>query len=234
MHTINKGRNRFFKVVINKNLFAILLLLGSFLVPRSSYAQGIKSDDSFTFELGLPNSFVNEPFKDIMQGLVTVSPSYQYAFENHIALGIGAHYSYFAVNEFNVPSAIYGGMHCLGGYLKVGHEKFWGERFGTDMGLRVGYVHTMIKTDALFAEGIRLNVIPSFYIEPNIGLILSADDSNSYRLTIGYPFYGFGFQPQLIGVIDDAGYDPQDYEKTSSFLVIGFGYTHYFNGKTNE
>ena len=214
-------------------MFLFISFFGISIMSLNVTAQGMDIDDSFTFEIGLPNSFVNAPFKDFMQGLVTVSPSYQYTLNSGLAFGVGAHYSYFAVNEFSVPSAIYGGMHALGGFLKIGHEKFWGERFASDMGVKFGYMHSMIKTDALFEEGIRLNVIQSPYVEPNIGLVLSTDDANSYRLTIAYPFYGFGFRPSDIGVEGDAGYDPVEFSKTASFLVVGFGYTHYFNGKSS-
>jgi hypothetical protein len=235
MHnTINKLSNRFSFVVRHRNNFSSNLVFGFCFLCSVSFAQGIQSDDSFTLEIGLPNAFVNKPFREIMQGLISVSPYYQYALTNGVAFGIGAHYSYFAVNEFNVPSAIYGGMHCLGGFLKVGHENFWGERFGTDFGLKLGYMHSMIKTDALFEQGIRLNILQSAYIEPNIGLVLSSDEANSYRLTIGYPFFGFGFKPAQIGLEGDAGYAPSQYTRASSFLIVGFGYTHYFNGKTTS
>ena len=79
-----------------------------------------------------------------------------------------------------------------------------------------------------------MNILQSAYIEPNIGLVLASDDSNSYRLTIAYPFYGFGFRPKYIGVEGNAGYESEEFDRKSSFLIVGFGYTHYFNGKTNE
>ena len=47
---------------------------------------------------------------------------------------------------------MYGGMHTLAGFLKISHEKFWGERFGTDFGVKFGYAHVMIKTDKLSAQ----------------------------------------------------------------------------------
>jgi hypothetical protein len=204
-----------------------------FFHGSSMVAQSIEPDDSFTIELGLPNSFTNEPFKDIMQGLVCVSPYYQYALKSGLAFGIGGHYSYFAVNEFSLPSAVYGGMHTLVGFLKLSHEKFWGERFGTDFGMKFGYAHSMVKTDALQTQGIRLNVMQSTYIEPILGFILTSDEANSYRLTIGYPFYGFGFKPRTIGVDSELGYGSENWNRISSFLTVGFGYTHYFNGKSS-
>ena len=212
-------------------LFFILTFL---LTIHNGMAQSIDPDDSFTIELGLPNSFSNQPFKEIMQGLVCVSPYYQYAFKNGIAIGAGTHYSYFAVNEFSLPSAVYGGMHTLAGFLKFSHEKFWGERFGTDIGIKFGYAYSMIKTDALTTQGTLLNVIQSTYIEPIVGLILSSDEANSYRLTIGYPFYGFAFKPWAIGVDSALGYEASEFNRLASFLTVGFGYTHYFNGKSTN
>ena len=212
----------------------LITIFAFILFSNYGKSQSIDPDDSFTIELGLPNSFTNQPFKDIMQGLVCVSPYYQYAFKSGFALGAGGHYSYFAVNEFSLPSAVYGGMHTLAGFLKLSHEKFWGERFGTDLGVKFGYAHTMVKTDVLSAQGMLLHVIQSTYIEPVVGLILSSDESNSYRLTIGYPFYGFGFKPWTIGLDSELGYESTEFGRISSFLTIGFGYTHYFNGKSSS
>lgn len=212
----------------------LITIFAFILFSNYGKSQSIDPDDSFTIELGLPNSFTNQPFKDIMQGLVCVSPYYQYAFKSGFALGAGGHYSYFAVNEFSLPSAVYGGMHTLAGFLKLSHEKFWGERFGTDLGVKFGYAHTMVKTDVLSAQGTLLHVIQSTYIEPVVGLILSSDESNSYRLTIGYPFYGFGFKPWTIGLDSELGYESTEFGRISSFLTIGFGYTHYFNGKSSS
>ena len=212
----------------------LITIFAFILFSYNGKSQSIDPDDSFTIELGLPNSFTNKPFKDIMQGLVCVSPYYQYAFKSGFALGAGGHYSYFAVNEFSVPYAVYGGMHTLAGFFKFSHEKFWGERFGTDLGVKFGYAHTMVKTDVLSAQGTLLHVIQSTYIEPVVGLILSSDEANSYRLTIGYPFYGFGFKPWTIGLDSELGYESTEFGRISSFLTIGFGYTHYFNGKSSS
>ena len=45
-------------------------------------AQGMDIDDSFTFEISLPNSMSNTPYKMIMQGLIQSSAQYQYAFKS--------------------------------------------------------------------------------------------------------------------------------------------------------
>ena len=79
----------------------ILLFFFTTVVGISSLlSQAIDPDDSFTIELGLPNSFVNKPFMSIMQGLVAVSPLYQYTLKNHLSFGLGLHYTYFAIDRY--------------------------------------------------------------------------------------------------------------------------------------
>lgn len=209
----------------------VLLYLTSFLSISFVFSQAIDPDDSFTIELGLPNSFVNKPFMSIMQGLVAVSPMYQYTLNNHLSFGVGLHYTYFAVNEFRVPSKVYGGMHTVAGFLKLGHEKFWTDKFGTDFGVKFGYGQTIISTDALKEDGIFYKRLNAPYLEPIIGLILASDVASAFRFTVGYAFYGFSYRPWLIGVDSNLGYSDKELKKLSSFLTVGFGYTHYFNGK---
>lgn len=209
----------------------LLFYFTSFLSISFVFSQAIDPDDSFTIELGLPNSFVNKPFMSIMQGLVAVSPMYQYTLKNHLSFGVGLHYTYFAVNEFRVPSKVYGGMHTVAGFLKLGHEKFWTDKFGTDFGVKFGYGQTIISTDALKEDGIFYKRLNAPYLEPIIGLILASDVASAFRFTVGYAFYGFSYRPWLIGVDSNLGYSDNELKKLSSFLTVGFGYTHYFNGK---
>jgi hypothetical protein len=194
-------------------------------------AQKIDPDDSFTFELCLPNSFANKPYKTIMQGLVSASPYYQYSIKSGISFGLGLHYTYFAINEFRVPVKVFGGIHTGAAFLKMGHEKFWTERFGTDIGCKFGYLQSYAVSDLLRSKGMMFRKTEALYIEPTIGFVLSADVNCSYRLTIGYPFYGYSFSPSTIGYDSSLGYDEQEFLKTCSFLNVGFAYTFYFNGK---
>jgi hypothetical protein len=201
------------------------------LLNSSLFSQEIDPDDSFTLEISLPNAMNNKPYKTIMQGLVQSSAQYQYTLKNGLSFGTGLHYSYFAINEFRVPSKVYGGIHTAAAYVKLGHEKFWSERFGTDFGVKMGYLQSYTVSDLLKTKGIPYNFIEGAYIEPCIGLVLTADVNCSYRLNIGYPIYGYGFTPWMIGIDSNIGYDPNDYSKPSSLLSVGFAYTYYFNGK---
>lgn len=200
------------------------------LVVSSINAQAINPDDSFTFELGLPNATNNKAYRSIMQGLVCISPTYQYALKNGISFGIGLHYSYFAINEFKVQPKIFGGIHSAAAFLKLGYEKFWTERFGTETGCKIGYLNSFSISDSI------INHIKTeaTFIEPFISLIATSSVNSSYSFTIGFPFYGYRFTPETIGILDSSmGYSSADFSKIASAFTISFGYTFYFNGKKN-
>jgi hypothetical protein len=213
------------------HFFIRLFYLFFFTGSLQLYAQEITPDDSFTFDLCLPNSTANKAFEKAMIGLVHASTHYQYAFKSGFYVGAGVHYSYFSINEFRFQPKVYGGIHSGAVFLKTGHEKFWSERFGTDIGLRAGWVRSYVISDALALQNISPQIREGLYLEPNISLILTSDVNQSFRLTIGYPFYGYPFSPGLIGAEGNLGFDPSEFLRNSSFLSAGFGYTYYFNGK---
>ncbi len=215
---------------MRNRIYILLILVFTFL---HSYveAQDMEIDDSFVFELGLPNGFVNAPFKNIMQGVVYVSPMYQYTLKSGILFGAGVHYSYFNINQFRINQNISGGMHNGAAFIKLGHEKFWTPSLATDIGVKAGFAQSAFVTDTLKTMGITYNSKQSAYIEPNIGICLAADVNASFRLTIGYAFYGFGYKPWDIGINSNLGYSASELNKVSSYLIVGFGYSRYFNGK---
>lgn len=215
---------------MKKGIYTLILVVFTWL--HGSYtAQDMEFDDSFVLELGLPNGFVNAPFKNIMQGVVYVSPMYQYTLRSGIMFGAGVHYSYFNINQFRINQKISGGMHNAAAFLKFGHEKFWTPSLATDIGVKVGFAQSAFVTDTLKSMGITYNSKQSAYIEPNIGICLAADVNASFRLTLGYAFYGFGYKPWDIGINSDLGYSASELNKVSSYLIVGFGYSRYFNGK---
>jgi hypothetical protein len=218
---------------MKKGIYTLILVVFAWL--QGSYtAQDMEIDDSFVFELGLPNGFVNAPFKNIMQGVVYVSPMYQYTLRSGLMFGAGVHYSYFNINQFRINQKISGGMHNGAAFIKLGHEKFWTPSLATDIGVKAGFAQTAFVTDTLKSMGITYNSKQSAYIEPNIGICLAADVNASFRLTIGYAFYGFGYKPWDIGINSDLGYSASDLNKVSSYLIVGFGYSRYFNGKKSS
>ena len=192
------------------------------------HSQLVTPGHTFNVELGLPNGMGNKPFRSIMQGLVNCAPYYQYALPNSLAFGVGLRYTFFDVNEFKTPEPIYGGMHTVGGFVKLSREKFHSDRFGTDLGVKIGYSQNFIVTDLNKELGRNPLSFDAGFVEPTIGLVLSADEFTSYRLTIGYTFQGFSFDPEQLGTAMDGGWEASELNKVTHFLTIGFGFTYYF------
>lgn len=209
----------------------LLVILISLFFAGFTSAQKIEPKFTFNVELGLPASIANKPFDDIMQGLVCTSIYGQYSFPFHLHLGVGVRYSLLTINEFSVPSPVRGQMHSGATFLKIGWDKFHNDRFATDIGVKVGYAQTYFNTDLNKALGVNPRQFNAVLIEPTLGLILSADEKNSYRWSIGYCINGFGFQPNTIGLSSDEGYDVSEFPKLTQYLVVGFGYTRYFGKK---
>ncbi len=209
-----------------------VLILISFCF-LGSYASAQKIDPRFTFnvELGLPASIANEPFDDIMQGLICSSIYGQYSFPFHMHIGLGVRYSLLTINEFSVPSPVRGQMHSGSTFLKIGWDKFHNDRFATDVALKVGYAQTYFNTDLNKANGVNPVQFDHLLLEPTVGFILSADERNSYRWSLGYCINGFGFQPGTLGLPSNEGYDVSEFNKLTQYLVVGFGYTYYFRPK---
>lgn len=211
-----------------KLLFILFLLICS---SNWTAAQSFEPKHTFNLELGLPNGFSNKPFKNIMQGLVYFTPYYQFAFKNHIIVGAGVQYSYFAINEFKVTTAVSGGMHTGGVFIKAGWEKFHSDRFATDLSVKFGYNQNYFVSDKNDSTGITTINVNATYVEPTIGFILTVDEFSSYRIFAGYGFQGFGFRPSMIGLETFGGYDPSEFNRVTSYLIVGFGFTHYFKSK---
>lgn len=211
------------------------LLFGFVVVCIVSQAQQeFEPKYTYNVELGLPVATSNQPFRDIMQGLVSVNTYQQYSFPFHLNLGLGVKYSYFTVNEFAISQPVFGGMHSGGAYLKVGWDKFHNSQFATDFGVKIGYAEHFITTDVNKSLGQNPVRFSNVFVESVIGLILKADERNSYRFNVGYTFYGFPYQPTDIGLESNSDYEIDVLDNNVQFFFVGFGYTFYFGVKRSD
>lgn len=215
-----------------KEFVYIILFLTAFSWG-SIYAQKVDPKGTFNVELTLPGSVSNAPFSDIMQGLANVSVLYQYSFPIHLNVGGGVRYSLFTVDEFAVPSPVYGNMQSGSVFLKLGYDKFHNDRFATDYGVKLGYTETLFSTDVNKEIGVNPVRVSGPGAEATIGLILTADERNSYRLIFGYGLQNFGFNPSMIGLESNEGYDPGEFDRITQYFCLGFGYTFYFGQKSS-
>lgn len=218
-----------------KRGFTLLIFI---ILGLSSRAQE-EYQPKFTWnvELGLPVATSNEPFRDIMQGLISVNTYQQYSFPFHLNVGLGVKYSYFTVNEFAISQPVFGGLHTGGVFAKVGWDKFYGPMFGLDFGVKAGYAQHFITTDVEPATGPSFRNRVNFsnvFVEPVFSVILKADDRNSYRLNLGYTFYGFPYEPVDIGLSSNQDYPEDVLNNSTQFFFVGFGYSFYFGEKPSE
>ncbi len=219
---------------MRKGFYIVLTTTFCLVSEVNVNAQNFEPRTTFNVELSLPGAMANTPFKNIMQGLASCAVYSQYSFPFHLNIGAGVKYALFTVNEFAVPSPIYGNIQSGTGFLKIGHDKFHTDQFATDIGVKVGYSEHFVLTDVNKANDkypLRLN---STTVETTLGLILSVDERNSYRLVLGHGIHGFGFDPYMIGLDSNEGYDPEGFNKLTQYFLVGFGYTLYFNGQKTD
>ena len=171
---------------------------------------------------------------NIMQGLVTSNVYLQRSFQSHFNLGFGGKYTYFVIDEFSVSEVIRGGIHSAGAFVKFGYDKFYNDQFAMDFGLKLGYNENFYLSDKNKALGLNPARNSAFLIEPTVGLILSVDRKNSYRLNIGYTIQDYGFQPMQLGMTSNLNFDESQLTVRTQFLFVGFGYTYYFGVKTTD
>ena len=77
-------------------------------------------------------------------------------------------------------------------FLKLGYDKFHNDRFATDYGVKFGYTEKFLSTDVNKENGVNPVRVSDHGAEATIGLILTADERNSYRLIFGYGLQNFG------------------------------------------
>ncbi len=213
----------------------LLIVFVCFFGAVKAQDQGVYTPKwTWNVELGLPVGTSNKPFRDIMQGLVSLNTYQQYSFPFHLNVGLGLKYSYFTVNEFAISQPVFGGVHSGGAFLKLGWDKFYGESFSTDFGVKIGYAEHFITTDVNKANGVNPVRFSNVFVEPVFSLILKADARNSYRFNLGYTFYGFPYQPTDIGLESNGDYEPETLENSTQFFFVGFGYTFYFGEKASD
>lgn len=209
----------------------IILALVFFFTYTSVKGQAdFEPKGSFNIEIGLPNNVTNNAFREIFQGLATITPSYQYTFGNTFSIGAGLRYNYFNVNEFKNNLDLSGGLHLMGAFLKVGQEKYYGN-FGLDYGLRMGYTINLFNTNKNTEHLGKPYQDDSFMIEPVLGLALKSGDNSSFRLTMGYAFHTMKITANQVGVDQFSGLDQSKLNQITSYFSIGFGYSYYFGIK---
>lgn len=205
-----------------------VLSFSLFFFVFSSYSQvDFEPHGSFKVEIGLPNNISNKGFKELVQGLAVITPSYQYTFTNTFSVGAGLRYGYFNVNEFKNNINLQGGLHMAGAFVKVGQEKYYGN-FGVDYGVRIGYMMNFFTTNINKEELGGPYIDNAGFVEPTIGISLKGSEKASYSLALGYAIHMFKFSPHQVGIEEFSGIPPSKLNSLTSYITVSFGYSYFF------
>ena len=194
-------------------------------------SQENKSNYTFNMDIGIPISLGNEPFKDIMQGLVSTNFYGQYRLPINLNIAFGGRYSMFTINEFAINEENNGAIHMGALFCQVGYEKLYTNRFALDLGMKFGYSMNYASTDLNKISGVNPISYNAFIFEPTLGLILYSDEQNSYRFNIAYCIQNYSFEPEIIGLLSNLDYLDSNLKNNTNYFVIGFGYTYFFKKK---
>lgn len=209
------------------------IFVGLFFCYSQIYAQTtFQPSHSFKFDLTLPTALVNKPFRSIMQGLIQVAPYYQYTTKFGMSFGAGANFKYFTINEFRLPGKVKGGMSFVGGFAKIGYEKFITKKFAIDAGVRFGYDYVISKNTYELGVLGKPHTFTMPYITPTIGFYLMVDETSGFSLNLGYAFTGMKFSANELYISEITGYDAGQFNKNSQVFFVGFGYSYYFKSKS--
>ncbi|MBI1836661.1 MAG: hypothetical protein HYR91_05295 [Flavobacteriia bacterium] len=209
----------------------IIILLMIMFFSECKAQSILQPKHTFNIEVGLPVTMANRPFKWMMQGVVNSSMYYQFRLPNNLAFGAGINYSLFSINVVRVKPSIKGSLYNFGGFIKIAHEKFHSETFGTDFGVKIGYGQTVFKDSLLVDQySSKMYSISSINLTPMIGFKLMADEANAFSFTFGYTFNDFNFYPARLGYTPQ-GYTLVDFQGSTQFMTVGFGYTHFIGRK---
>jgi hypothetical protein len=186
---------------------------------------------SFRAEVGLPAALevsTNKGFRDLLTGIVNVSPFVQYTLESQYTFGGGIKYTLFNVNEFRNNFDLSGNVHMLSGFIKIGKEQFYG-KLGVDYGVKFGYGINFFDTNFCREELGRANESYDFMIEPGISLIYMVNENSAFYIgQLAYAVHSFNFTPDKVCVSNFPGIGPDQLRTRTSYLTFGFGYSYYF------
>lgn len=207
--------------------FSINLSINCALAQSNDFEPSL----SFRAEVGLPAALelsTNKGFRDLLTGIVNVSPFVQYTLDNKYTIGGGLKYTMFNVNEFRNNFDLSGNIHLLSGFVKFGKEEFFG-KLGVDYGVKFGYGINFFDTNFCREELGRANQSYDFMIEPNVSLIYMVNENSAFYIgQLAYAVHSFNFTPDKVCVTNFPGIGPDDLNVRTSYLTFGFGYSYYF------
>lgn len=214
-------------------IFCLIILFCFTIISETDVKAQVdyEPESSLRVELGLPAVLevsTNKGFRDLMQGLANLSIGYQRTFDNNFSIGLGGRYVLFNVNEFRNNFDLSGQLHFVGAYGRVGFEKYYGN-LGVDFGVKAGYAFNISNMNTCIDINGEPSITEGGFIEPNFSMQYLVNESNAFTLfNVAYAFHSMRFTPNTVCVEDFPGLNDNDVSNRTSYLTLGFGYTHFF------
>lgn len=210
-----------------------LIIASLILWSHNASSQIIEPKFTINAGLGLPSTISNEAYDSKIQGLVNGYFIGQYSFPFHFHVGAGISYSLNVINEFAFTTPISGQFHNAMGFLNIGYDQFYTDKFGVDVSLRLGHSYNFVQSNLLKDTGESTRSFDASYIEGVLGFFLAADEKSSFRLSLGYGGQGYTFDQTMVGMPNKGVYTESESNKFTQFFTLTFGYTYYISSAKN-
>ncbi len=214
-----------------KRLWLYVLLMLTF---RQGIAQPEQMPANVRIAFGLPTPVGNPSFKKWVSGIAEVHLGIQTTLGRTFTVGGNIIYHYYKVNHLKSPEMPDGKFHFFAGAVKLGYEKFAGERIFYDFNVRTGYsLVNLYGATCAAVEGRAGKALDAgLYFEPAAGLFLLSEGNLSFGLTFSYAYIGTEFDARDLcldltnNIIPDT-----DHQGAYQSVNIGFVVTVFIGGK---
>lgn len=169
----------------------------------------------------LPNTFANNSFKKVFNGVSNVEISYIQPFAKNFFIGAGFQHSFYDINKFTLPEIPKGAFQAYIGFGEAGFQKYLNGQWYYAVSLRGGYGAITLKNDNC-AEVPSTNLA---FTEELFGIYMNGNERMSYGLIVSHQIFYFEFGPSWLCKENFSGLSEADYNGNAQTWTIGFGFT---------
>ncbi len=217
----------FFSFLLFSVPFLTMAQAGEWDEGDGGYVPAISPNHTIDVNVNIPMIIRNDAYKTMTKEIIDVHLGYNYHFPFHLVVGAGVRMMYNQVDVTKVEPGLSGGIGSFGAYLNLGYERFVTDRFAIGFSTRFGGIFNTFNTTKNRTSLGKSYRNDALFVEPNISFILTASASTSFRLNVGYMMQGYKFHPHDLGSLSKGNWEPEQLNKITQILTIGFGFTYY-------
>ncbi len=209
-------------------LFYLLLSFLFLSGPLYAQKQDLSAFPNIKMNVRIPTGLSNDAFKEFVNGVVDVDLSAQIPLYKSLTGGLGMKYNY---NKAFEPSYLNDletdDMHFMAPFLKVGYERFLGERLFMELAVNGGY--KFMEFSAPRCEALDKAADHSreaVFVEPSLGFYVHAGDRMAFGASVTYDVTLYEFEPDMM-CLDELSSTSITEDMTKGnlqFITFGFGF----------